>query len=45
MPLVLTPGPRHAAMVVAQRMEPGAVKRRGPGRPKRRPHRGVGDTG
>jgi transposase len=32
-------------MVFAQRLESGAVTRRGPGRPKRRPHRIVGDTG
>jgi transposase len=45
MPLVLTPGPRHEAIVFEPRMEAGAVKRRGPDRPKRRPQRVVGDTG
>jgi transposase len=45
MTLVLTPGPRHEAVVFEQLMEAGAVKRRGPGRPKRRPHRVVGDKG
>jgi transposase len=32
-------------MVCAQRLEAGAVNRRGPGRPQRRPQRVVGDTG
>ena len=45
MTLLLTPGQRHEAMVFAQLLEAGAVKRRGPGRPKRRPQRVVGDTG
>lgn len=45
MTLVLTPGQRHEAVIFDQLMETGAVKRRGPGRPKRRPHRIVGDTG
>jgi transposase len=45
MTLVLTPGQRHEAVVFEPLMETGAVKRRGPGRPKRRPHRVVGDTG
>jgi transposase len=45
MTLVLTPGQRHEAVVFEQLMEAGAVTRRGPGRPKRRPHRVVGDTG
>jgi Transposase DDE domain len=45
MTLVLTPGPRHEALVCAQLMEAGAVKRRGPGRPRRRPHRVVGANG
>jgi len=35
MALVLTPGQRHEAVVFDQIMETGAVKRRGPGRPKR----------
>jgi Transposase DDE domain len=43
--LVLTPGQRHEAVVFEQLMEAGAVKRRGPGRLKRRPHRVVGDKG
>jgi transposase len=45
MTLVLTPGQRHEAVVFEQLMETGAVKRRGPGRPKRRPHRIMGDKG
>ena len=45
MAIILTPGPQHEAMVFEQLMESGAVKRRGPGRPKRRPHRIVGDKG
>jgi transposase len=45
MTLVLTPGQRHEAMVFEQLLESGAVKRRGPGRPKRRPKRVVGDKG
>jgi transposase len=45
MTLVLTPGQRHEAIVFEPLLESGAVKRRGPGRPKRRPHRIVGDTG
>jgi len=45
MTLVLTPGQRHEAVVFEQLLESGAVKRRGPGRPKRRPHRVVGDKG
>ena len=45
MPLVLTPGQRHEAVAFEQLLESGAVKRRGPGRPKRRPHRIVGDQG
>lgn len=45
MTLVLTPGQRHEAVVFTQLMETGAVKRRGSGRPKRRPHRVIGDKG
>lgn len=45
MTLVRTPGQRHEAVVFAQRLERGAVKRRGPGRPQRRPPRVIGDTG
>jgi transposase len=45
MTVILTPGQRHEAMVFEQLLESGAVKRRGPGRPKRRPHRVVGDKG
>jgi transposase len=43
MTLILTPGQRHEAMVFEPLLESGAVKRRGPGRPKRRPHRIMGD--
>ena len=45
MTLVLTPGHRHAAPVFPQRMAQGAVPRAGRGRPRRRPHRVVGDQG
>jgi transposase len=45
MTLVLTAGQRHEAVVFPQLMETGAVKRCGPGRPKRRPHRVIGDKG
>lgn len=45
MTLVLTPGQRHEAVVFEQLMATGVVKRRGPGRPKRRPHRIMGDKG
>jgi transposase len=45
MTLVRTPRPRHEAVVFAQLRASGAVKRRGPGRPRRRPHRLVGGTG
>ena len=45
MPLVLTPGQRHEAMVFEPLLESGAVKRHGSGRPKRLPHRIMGDTG
>jgi hypothetical protein len=41
MTLVLTPGQRHEAVGFEALMEAGAVKRYGPGRPKRRPHRVV----
>jgi transposase len=43
--LVLTPGQRHEALVFPVLVETGAVKQRGPGRPKRRPRRVVGDKG
>jgi transposase len=43
MPLVLTPGQRHEAVLFEQLLESGAVKRSGPGRPKHRPHRIIGD--
>jgi hypothetical protein len=45
MTLVLTPGQRHEATVFEQLLEAGAVKRRGLGRPKRRPHRIIGAKG
>jgi len=45
MTLVLTPGHRHAAPVFPHLMAQGAVQRAGRGRPKRRPHRVVGDQG
>jgi transposase len=43
--LVLTPGQQHEATVFEALLESGAVKRRGAGRPKRRPHRIIGDKG
>ena len=45
MTVVLTPGQRHEATVFAQLLEQGAVRRPGRGRPRIRPHRGVGDKG
>jgi transposase len=45
MTLGLTPGPRHEALVFDARLASGAVQRRGPGRPTRRPPRVVGDQG
>jgi transposase len=45
MTLVLTPGERHEAVVFESLMTSGAVKRSGPGRPKHRPQRVVGDKG
>ena len=45
MTLILTAGQRHEAVVFESLMASGAVKRRGPGRPKRRPQRVVGDKG
>ena len=41
----MTPGQRQEAVVFTQLMEQGEVRRIGPGRPKRRPHRIVGDKG
>jgi transposase len=43
MTLVLTPGQRHEAVAFDPLMASGAVKRRGPGRPNRRPGRVAGD--
>lgn len=45
MTLVLTPGQAHEAPVFPALLAQGAVKRPGPGRPRRRPHRVVGDKG
>ena len=45
MALVLTPGERHGAPFFPQLVEGGAVKRKGPGRPRLRPGRVVGDKG
>ena len=45
MTLVLTPGQRHEATAFEPLMEQGAVKRPGPGRPRVRPDRVVGDKG
>ncbi len=43
--LVLTPGQRHEATAFERLLEQGAVKRPGPGRPRVRPGRVVGDKG
>ena len=42
---MLTPGQRHEATACEQLLEQGAVRRRGRGRPRRRPRRVVGDRG
>jgi transposase len=39
---ILTPGPRHEALVLIPLRAQGTGKRRGPGRPKRRPKRLIG---
>jgi transposase len=43
MTFILTPGQRHEAKCLMPLMAQGAVKRPGPGRPKRRPRRLIGD--
>ena len=45
MAFVLTPGQRHEQTAFRELMRRGAVKRRGPGRPKLRPRTVVGDKG
>lgn len=45
MSLVLTPGQQHESTVVGALLQGGAVHRSGPGRPRRRPTRVVGDKG
>lgn len=45
MTFVLTPGQDHEAPVFEKLLDSGAIKRDGPGRPKRRPKRMVGDKG
>jgi transposase len=45
MAMVLTPGERHETTAFERLMDLGAVKRPGPGRPKLRPRRVVGDKG
>ena len=45
MTLLLTPGQRHDATVFERLLEQGAVRRPGPGRPRGRPGRVVGDKG
>lgn len=45
MTFVLTPGQDHEAPVFEKLLAAGAIKRAGPGRPKRRPKRMVGDKG
>jgi transposase len=43
MTVLLTPGQQNEATVFERLLGGGAVKRRGRGRPKQRPHRVVGD--
>ena len=43
MAFVLQPGHRHESLVFEALMDQGAVKRNGPGRPRLRPKRVVGD--
>jgi hypothetical protein len=43
MAFVLTPGHRHEQTAFRELMQRGAVKRRGPGRPKLRPRTVLGD--
>jgi transposase len=45
MAITLTPGQRHETTAFESLMAQGAVKRLGPGRPKLRPRRIVGDKG
>lgn len=45
MQLLLTPGQRNESTVFERLLEGGAVKRRGPGRPRQKPGRVVGDKG
>jgi len=45
MAFVLTPGQRHEQTAFRELLEQGAVKRRGPGRPKLRPRTIMGDKG
>lgn len=45
MAFVLTPGQQHEATVALDLLNRGAVKRAGPGRPRSRPKRLVGDKG
>lgn len=45
MTFVLTPGQRHDTIGFVPLMEQGEVNRAGPGRPKQRPDRVVGDRG
>jgi transposase len=43
--VILTPGQQHEAPVAPRLLRQGAVKRRGPGRPRVRPRRAMGDKG
>lgn len=45
MTFLLSPGQRHESLFLEELMEQGAVKRSGPGRPRLRPVRLVGDKG
>lgn len=42
---MVTPGQQHEATVAPTLLRQGAIKRRGPGRPRVRPRRVVGDKG
>lgn len=45
MQLLLTPGQRNESTVFERLLEGGSVKHRGPGRPRQKPGRVVGDKG
>ena len=45
MTLLLTPGQQNEVTMLDPLLRQGAIRRRGPGRPRVRPHRVVGDKG